>query len=202
MKQLFLTLLLLHISIILFSQEQKFNIYAGVGFGIYGGSTNDPNDKDTTSVDAGCGIIHLSADYMIKENIYSGLMFERNGFLTDTGSTDHAFSINIAWTASYKLHGEKNSLVISIMPGYSLIKYQNGSSGNFVEGNGIVFQAAIQWDHFYTKHIGMFIQPAFASYSYTKLTDESGNISKNANGDYFKLNLYGMNLKIGLVVKF
>lgn len=199
---LVIAFLMLTFAVISQGQDKKLNFYTGGAFGIYGGSTNDPNEKDSTAIDAGCGIFSITGDYSFREKFYTGITFERNGFLTDSNSNDHAYSINLLVSGSFKIGTEKNKFVFTVAPGFSFIKYQDGSTGNYVTGNGVVFQVGIQWDHFFTENIGMFIQPAFASYGYKELKDKNGDISKLANGNNLELKLYGINLKAGLALQF
>ena len=217
MKKLFLIAFIGFISISAFSQEKnstsltssKFNIGLSGGIGIYGGKTNDKSaTNDSTAVDAACAIIKLHTDYSLFNKFTIGFVFERNGFLTNKDSSNSASSLNIGITAKYKfINKEFNKLFIELMPAYSYFTYQNEENHqkDKVESNGFNFQVGLGWDHYFGKHLGIYLGSYYTIYKYNKIVnaDNGEPLLVNYPPEEFNIKLSGVNLlKLGLLYRF
>jgi len=203
MKKFLSFILLILISKFSFCQDTKYSIGAGVGFGLYGGKNNDKNaKKDTNAIDAACGIIQIHADYNIIKKFALGFKFERNGFLTSKDSSDRASSLNIGLSGKFKfVSKEKNFLYLDINPSYSYFTYNNKKDK--VYSNGFNFQLGLGWDHYFGKHIGMFISSYYTFYKYNKIinNDDYTVLKVNFPQEDYRIKFSGLNLNAGLIVR-
>jgi hypothetical protein len=205
---LFLFILLLPFFV--FSQAVEKNdieIGIGTGFGIYGTSDNNP-DKDTTDENsmAAAGLLNFNIHYAILKNFSIGILAERNGYVTEKDSSNKGISLNLGLDCQYRLMNKEKTLIFGeIFGGYTHFRYDNLNQNEYVVGTGICFQLGIGFKHYFSKHIGMFVQSNYAIYPYNKLVDPHNNTLKigpvNDQKDY-SIKISGLNLKLGLTFHF
>jgi hypothetical protein len=184
-------------------QKNNLELAAGVGVGIYGTSSNDSSSVNSM---AAAGLIHLSLDYAMSNKFGVGLLFERNGFITERDSANKGVSLNAGLDVKYRvLNSEKTTIYFSLAGAYSYFRYDDIRNDAWVSGNGFSLQPGIGFSHYFTKTVGLFIQSKYASYSYKKLQDTHGNVLQTnhlINNKDFSLKISGLNLKLGLTFKF
>jgi len=210
MKKFLSFLLLILIYKFSFCQDTKYSIGAGVGFGLYGGKSNDKNAQDTTAIDAACGIIQIHADYDIVKRFALGFKFERNGFLSAKDSSEKASSLNLGISGKFKfVSKEKNFLYLDINPSYSYFTYEKKevNKTNKVFSDGFNFQLGLGWDHYFGKRIGMFISSYYTLYKYNKIINKDDNTILKVNyrnypQENYRIKFSGLNLNAGLIVRF
>ena len=205
MKKLLLNLLML-IPVVIFGQAvQKNNIElaAGIGVGIYGTSSNDSASENNM---AAAGLMHLSLHYTISNRISTGLILERNGYVTERDSSNKGVSLNTGIDIKYRLlNSDKTTIFANLTAGYSHFRYDDFTRKAFVSSNGYAFQPGLGFSHYFSKVIGIFLQSNYAIYKYNKLTDDKGNILETnsfTNKENFKIKISGLNIKFGLTFKF
>ncbi|MBI4945055.1 MAG: outer membrane beta-barrel protein [Bacteroidetes bacterium] len=202
---LFILCLLIQLS---FSQVYKkgdINAGLGIGFGVYGGKSNDNTKKDTTAIDAACGLIPVWGDISVSNEFAAGLQIERNGFIKgkDTAAV-HARSFNFHITAKYRfVNKEKNVLYANIISGYSYLTLSKNTSTDRGYANGYDFQIGLGWEHYFSEKIGMFISGHYALYKFYEIYNGNYDIARtNNNTEDLQLRLSGVNIRTGLLYKF
>lgn len=202
MKTIYLFLILFVISFNVLSQEGKITLGLGTGVGIYGGSTNENGKKDTSAVDAACALISVLGEYTFVERLSGGFLIERNGFLTNTDSSEKATSLNVFATEKFRfVDNENNKIFVGLAEGYSYLSFATHDGHAY--GNGYCFQAGAGWEHFFTENIGMSLSAWYVWYQYSNIYDAFNNpVMVNNGTDDFTLTFSGANIKAGLVVKF
>ena len=201
-------ILLLFVSLMplfIYSQAiQKGNIEftGGTGFGIYGASDNESNnDTVKNNNTAVAGLLDVSFKYTISNKFNLGFIIERNGFAHD--SSNKAHSINVGLVAQYLfVNKDKNVIYLDFVGGYSNFKYVDKGSKNWVTSNGLNIQPGIGFKHYFGKTLGFYLQSNYAFYSYNKIVDSNGNVLKTSNSTDYLIKLSGLNIKIGLSIKF
>ncbi len=212
MKKFILLLFVSFLSLNTFCQvntnPHKLNMGLGFGLGVYGGQSNDINDKnDTTAIDAACAIIKLNFEYSIINTLGVGFSFERNGFLSNKDSSDNASSLNFGLSLKFKfISKEFNTLYLDVIPAYSYFTYQKETNNHTdkIMSHGFNFQAGLGWDHYFGEHFGMYLSTYYTLYKYNLLYDDENYILKvNNPSENFKIKFSGMNvLKLGFLYRF
>lgn len=188
-------------------EQGDIDFSLGTGFGIYGGSTNNVDEVDTTGVDAACGLINVGVNYAIIDELSMGLSFERNSFVgqnNDSVSTDnYGLTNNFKFITEYRfVNSEKNALSFRAGLGLSLLDFGDHMVSTFVKGNGLNFELGLNYEHYFGEHVGLFINAAYANYNYKKLENENGVIWRTNNDtDNFNIKFSGVNTRIGLQIK-
>lgn len=193
------------IPVLTFAQAvQKGNVEfsGGTGFGIYGASDNETNnDTAKNNNTAVAGLLDFSFKYAIFKKLNLGFIIERNGFAHD--SSNKAHSINVGLDVQYLfVNKDKNVIYLDFAGGYSNFKYIDKGSQNWVTSNGLNLQPGIGFKHYFGKTLGFYLQSNYAFYSYDKLVDSNGNVLKTSNSNDYLIKLSGLNIKIGLSIKF
>lgn len=184
-------------------QKNNLEINVGTGLGIYGTSDNDTSNENGAAVAA---LLNISCQYAISNKFSIGLELDRNGFAHDKDSANKAHSLSALINGQFRLlNKEKTSIFINLSGGYSNFKFIDTQKDVWVAGGGFTIQPGIGFKHYFGKTIGFYIQSEYAIYNYKKLTDADGNVLKtgpfNDQKDY-QIKLSGLNLKIGLDIKF
>jgi hypothetical protein len=191
-------------------KTNNIDISLGAGLGVYATTTNDTSAKKDG---AAALIIPISIEYSFSKAFSAGLFFERNGFIRGTDSATTSTpkdSLNSATSLNYGIKGtyrfvckEKNALYLFFKLGASDFKYTDIKSSNYAKSQGLYYQLGLGWKHYFGKNIGMFIDAAYAGYSYNKIYDKTGIVMRtNGNSEDFKIKLSGANLNLGLSIKF
>lgn len=204
MKKLLLLFVII-IPILTFAQAIKkgnIEISAGTGFGIYGTSDNESNnDTAKNNNTAAAGLLNVSCKYAISEKFSLGFILERNGFAHD--SSNKAHSLNVGLNAQYLfVNKDKNIIYFDFVGGYSNFKYVDESSKNWVTSNGLNLQPGIGFKHYFGENLGFYLQSNYAFYSYKKLVGDNGEILKTSKSEDYNIKLSGLNVKVGLLIKF
>lgn len=204
MKTIIFFLSLCTIAIQCYSQDEKFSVNLTTGFGIFGGSTNETINQDTTTVDAACAIFGLSGEYTFAEKFSVGILVERNGFLTNSDSSEKANSLNLYTIQKYRfVDNENNKIYVSLAEGYSYLSFSNGNGSDNINGTGFSLQAGAGWEHYFTTNFGMSLSAWYAWYQYSNLVDNNNNnVMVNNSSENLVLTMSGANVKAGLVFKF
>ncbi|MFH2095959.1 MAG: outer membrane beta-barrel protein [Bacteroidota bacterium] len=187
-------------------EKGTVSIDPGVGFGIYGASSNDNKNPAEGGINAACGLVYLDLNYSLLNSLGIGAGVERNGYLG--GDSANAESYVRSWNIPLSfdtrvVNSDKNTLSLKIFAGPSLIRFGNPDNDQFVHGSGFDFGLGIHFRHYFNEHIGFFLNGMYARYSYRKFYDENENLLKVNNGnDALELSLFGANLRTGLCLLF
>jgi hypothetical protein len=189
----------------------NFDIRVGTGFGVYTLTTNDYEDNTTGAVP---GLLNVGVGYQITDAFVLGIDFERNGFVTDPDSNNRAISQNFGLTAGYNfLNKEKNVLQAFLHVGSSTFTFENLDNQNDVKASGTQIQLGLAWRHYFGEVAGMFINFSIPYYSYNEFKNSDGDVYEvgrttivNGQPKYeskvFQATMTGMNLRVGLALKF
>ena len=214
MKKLFT--LLLSITFVLTGYSQalqkgNFDIHFGTGFGVYSLKSNNYEDNSSGAVP---GLLNIGLGYQITDNFALGLDFERNGFVTEADSNQRAVSLNFGVTAGYNLlNGEKNVLQAFLHVGTSNFTFENLDNNNDVKSSGNQIQFGMAWKHYFGDVVGMFMNFSIPYYSYNEFKNNNGDTYEvgrttivNGLPKYesrvFQATMTGLNLRVGLTMKF
>ena len=200
-----LTVFLLFALFPVFSQvveKGDFEIGTGLGLGIFQ-ATN--NDSGATSI-AASGIIPVHIQYSPIEKIGLGLNFQRNGFLTEKDSGNSVQSYLLGFSLMYRaINGEKTVLFFQAAAGKSWIHYSDASIQNYVNGSGYWVDLSAGMRFYFTEHLGMFTEIAYNKQHFTNFEDKNNTlytVTHSGQTENFWLTLAGMNLRLGLNIKF
>jgi len=203
MKNLFILIFAI-IPLLSISQAIKnsnIEINTGTGFGIYSVKDNDPINDTSKNNTAAAALLQLSFKYYVINNLGLGIDVERNGFAHD--SSDKAHSLNLGLIAQYLiLNKEKNVIYFDLLFGYSNFKYINNADKNWVTSSGVDIQPGVGFKHFFGKKIGYFLQSNYSLYKYGKIVDSKNNTLKTSDSKDYKISISGLNVKVGLIIKF
>lgn len=191
-----------------FAQFEQGNIAItlGGGVGVYGASSNDPEDDTLQGINAGSGLVELDVSYSVVDQFAIGVNLERNGFITsyDTVNQEtYGNSYNIRGSLTYRMvNSEKNVLYLRGLAGVSMFKFGDNGDATWVKSNGFAYEIDLGWQHHFGETVGMFMNAGWASYSYKTLTDQDGNVSRNSDDTAdLKLSLFGVNARLGLLFR-
>lgn len=205
-----LTLSFLFVSVASAQTEQgAITIDLGTGLGIYGAKTNDPDanaEADTVGVNAAAGLVNFTATYSIIDDLSVGASFERNGFVVGSDSAsenESGQSLNYRFVTQYRLvNSEKNCLFLQGGIGYSSFKFEDGPDDT-VEGDGLTYDFSLGYQHYFGETAGFFLQAGWTGYKYNELIDENGTTwLVGGTNDPYELTLQGVNIRLGLALRF
>jgi len=184
------------------------DIHAGVGFGVYGITSNDFDDSKSTGVP---GLISLGAAYQLSDAWSVGLNYERNGFATDPDSNHKAILNNIGIVGAYNfVNSDKNVLNVAVELGFSSFRYDDFKNEEYVIGTGPQFQFGAGWKHYFGGKVGMYMNFSVPFYKYSKFKNADGDELKVYQRDVFgqvieektyTISMSGANFRIGLLLK-
>lgn len=184
-------------------QKTQLEIDAGIGAGIYGTTGNDSTSANST---AAAGLVQLSIHYAFSDKFSTGVLFERNGYLTERDSSNKGFSLNPGLDFKYRLvNSESTAIFVSLTFAYSYFKYEDLAAKSFVSSNGYSIQPGLGFSHYFSKSLGLFIQSNYATYKYNKLTNDRGTVLQTkqvSDNENFRIKFSGLNLKFGLTIRF
>ena len=214
MKNCFVLLLLISMNTISTSNAQavqKGNVEAslGLGFGFYGTGNNIDDEINSIAIP---GLINVRAQYAVAKWVSAGLIYERNGFLTDPDSTENAKSNNFYLGFTFRLLNKETTIVttsldLGLESNYS---YEDEASKQEVTSKGGALQIGFGIKHFISEHIGIGYDFALASYAYDKLEDSDGNVWQYNDAGFgepinlvnVEVGFVGVNHRIGVTYKF
>ena len=160
------------------SGDIDFNL--GGGIGIYSVSSNA---TDTSTLGANT-LWNLTASYAIMPNLSVGYTFERNKFLGTDDSDSvgaYAFSNNHKMNIVFRMiNKEKNVLALGTAFGLSMLEYGN-NQGDIVTSSGMTYEFGLTYQHLFGEHFGYYLNGAYSSYRYSKITDQDGDVWKVDN---------------------
>lgn len=201
---LFLALLINHTASAQAVESGKLEAELGFGFGLYGLGDNIDNNESSIALP---GLINLKAQYAITKWFSPGLMYERNGFITDPDSAENAKSGNFYLALTFRvLNTERTAVHTSINFGSSNYEYEREGTNDKVSASGGAFQLGFGIKHFISDHIGIGYDFALASYAYDELKVD-GEVIQFLDLDKLELVNYeigfvGVNHRIGITYKF
>jgi len=131
-------------------ENGDIDLSLGTGFGIYGASTNDVDEVDTNGVDAAASLLSFRANYSLTYNLAVGFVFERNGFITpnDSSNTDsYGNSFNYRFSSQFRfVNSEMNCFALKGEVGYSMFKFGDRVSNEYVKGSGLTYEFGLNWN--------------------------------------------------------
>ena len=177
----------------------------GGGIGLYSAKSNDPADS-STGIGAANNLWNLTGNYAIIPELSIGYTFERNGFLggndsagNDTYANSNNFKLNVIFRM---VNGEKNALSLQSMVGMSVLKFGDNATGDEVKSTGMTYEFGLTYQHLFGEHFGYYLNGAYASYRYSKITDQDGDVWRtNDDSQNVILTLSGGTLRLGLVYR-
>jgi hypothetical protein len=182
----------------------KLEAQLAVGFGLYALSDNVTDDVNSIGLP---GLVNIKVQYAITKWFSPGLMYERNGFITDPDSAENAKSGNIYLSLTFRLaNTEKTAVFTSLNFGSSSYTYRNEFSKEKVTAEGGAFQWAFGIKHFISEHIGIGYDFALTSYAYDELkvgdtVFQIWDADKKTLANY-EINFVGVNHRIGVTYQF
>lgn len=187
----------------------NFDLHLGTGFGFYTLTSNDYKNNSSGAVP---GLLNLGLAYQISDGFSLGLDYERNGFVTDRDSNTKAVSQNFGLTAGYNfLNKEKNVLQGFFHVGSSSFRFDNFNDQEYVVAKGTQLQFGVKWMHYFGETAGLFMNLSLPYYNYTEFKNSNGDVYKvtehvngipTGNSRVFQASMTGINLRIGLALKF
>ncbi|NSW45498.1 MAG: hypothetical protein HPY79_06775 [Bacteroidales bacterium] len=185
------------------STRNEFQIYGGVGLGIY--SLNDNDSKSDKFITA-TGIYSLGVYYSVSNRFYVGIGYERLGFATNQDSANTAFVKNLAILTKYNAHcTEKSAIHFNLSLGTTRFKYFDQKTSTNINASSIFIEPGLGYTHFWGQHLGYYLNTSYYFTRYNKLVNKDNQPLKvNNNGfeEQFWISLNGAHLKIGLIYKF
>jgi hypothetical protein len=199
------------------NNRYKFNFGIGGGIERFVLNTDDPNTSENITIfDKTKDVLKIHVDYTFVKRFSLGLNFEGCGFFVNNRSSSNnenyiyfVTSGKAGVSLKYKfISKEKNHLFVEIIPVFSRLSYKSYSTfvtfKYYVNGKG--GQAAIGWDHFFTKHFGINIRSIYSLINYKdnpnyKTLSNPYNIPTESIETYYSVHTaYGSTL--GLLIRF
>jgi len=185
------------------STRNEFQIYGGIGFGLY--SLND-NDSESDKFITATGIYSLGVYYSVSNRFYVGIGYERLGFATNQDSVTTAFVQNIAILTKYNAHStEKSAIHFNLSIGTTRFKYFDQKTSTNINASSIFIEPGLGYTHFWGQHLGYYLNTSYYYTRYNKLVNKDNQSLKVINNgleEQFWISLNGVHLKIGLIYKF
>jgi hypothetical protein len=170
---IFVSLFILNGSFAQNNQKGDFEIHAGLGFGVYGITSNDFEDNNSSGVP---GLVSLGVSYQLSEKWNLGLNYERLGFLTEADSNEKAVANNIGVIIGYNIvNNEKNVININLETGFSSFRYDDFKEEEYVIGTGPEFQLGGTWKHYWGDHLGMYLGMSIPYFYYSEFKNKDGD---------------------------
>lgn len=179
----------------------------GGGIGVYGGSTNDVDEVDTTGgPDAAAVLFNIDVNYAVIEELSIGVDFERNSFITQDDSTDtdsYGNSNNFKFNVQYRfVNSEKNCLALEGGIGMSAFKFGDNISNEYAKGSGLTYEFGLDYQHYFGENVGMFINVGYGGYQYKELRNQANEVWRTNNDtDNIEVVFSGVNIRVGLQIK-
>lgn len=197
---------MLALNAVVFSQavtKGSFETGAGLGFGLFQASNNDTTPGTAT---AASGVLQAHFQYAPIDDISLGLMFQRNGFLTERDSGNKVSSLLAGAGIQFRaVNGENTTLYFGLSGGPAWMHYYNGADSNYVDGEGYWMDFVAGTRYFITHKAGIFVELAYHKQQYSHFDDKNNNllmVGPYTDRREFRLGLNGMNLRVGLNFKF
>jgi len=185
------------------STRNEFQLFGGVGFGIY--SLND-NDTKTEKFITATGIYSLGIYYSVSNHFYVGIGYDRLGFATNQDSAKTAFVKNLAILTKYNAHSsEKSAIHFTLSLGTTRFKYFDLKTSTNINASSIFVEPGIGYSHFWGQHVGYFLNASYYFTKYNKLVNKDNKplkVTNNGIEEQFWISLSGAHIKLGLVYKF
>jgi hypothetical protein len=180
----------------------QFETGAGLGFGLYHASGNDTAGGASI---AASGVLTGHIQYAPVDDLSMGLVFYRNGFLTekDSGNSIQSYlaGVKVVFRA---VNGEKTLLYFGLSGGPSWMHYDHRKNSNYVNGEGYWFDFVAGTSVYFSKRAGMFVELSYNKQHFTHFDDINHNllmVGPLTNQREFALDLGGMNMRMGLNFK-
>ncbi len=183
---------------------------AGLGFGVHIFSTNEEEGNIGGGVP---GLLYAGIGYNVLPNLALGVIYERNGYLTDPDSAFQVVSNNLGLSLNYHVFNRNNILLdLGMTFGTSSFRFENFRNNESLESQGsqVKFLAGIK--RYFNDNIGVYMAFTVPIHSYKTFKDQDGNVYEIY--DYnsldfpipdskrnFEISLSGFNFNFGMTVK-
>jgi opacity protein-like surface antigen len=182
---------------------EKGNIIgtAGVGIGIYSGSSNAPDVGGAVPV-----VIPIEVEYGITDRFGAALTYQYGSYLSDDSITNSARTHNIGANGYFHFAvKEKSNLYAKVGLGYSNFGYkQEDSNGitNGVKAQGIWYNFGLGWRKMFGNRVGFFLNADWTITPLWNFKGDDGNVWQTGNPpENVKITFSGLEVKAGIVVK-
>ena len=181
----------------------NFEAGAGAGFGIFQVSHNDSSSENAIGVS---GILQGHFNYAPIDNLSLGVLFQRNGFVTERDSGNSVQTWLPGASVHYRvINAESTTVYFGLTGGPSWIHFYHNGSNNYVDGKGYWFDLVAGTRFFISDVTGFFVELSYNKQHFTHFNDKDNNLLMvgpvNDRREYM-LNMGGMNLRLGLNFKF
>jgi hypothetical protein len=227
MQKFILLLVLFLLNLSTFCQEKKeqpsgnpykFCIGLGAGISQYRITGNgNYSYQSSTVMDDVYENINLHADYSFVRRFSAGIAFENNGLVSKNISSDNVSSFNLCIVFKYKfINKDHNHLFFQLSPVYSSLAYRydigiasaQEPGGYFseyyvrIKSRGFGIKAALGWDHFFGKHLGIFLLSGLTILNYSNLEYPPPPIGYNSFPQPSELKCNSVGLNLGMLYRF
>jgi hypothetical protein len=205
---IFIVVMLVNLTEAQVLQKGNFDIHAGLGFGVYGVTSNDFDDDNSSGVP---GLVSLGVAYQVSDDWSLGINYERMGFLTESDSNNKAVANNFGAVVAYNIvNNDKNAFNVSLEIGYSSFRYDDFKEQEYVIGSGPEFQLGTSWKHYFGDKIGMYLNLSVPYFYYTNFKNGDDDKLKVYQYDsqgaviderLFNVSMVGVNFRFGMLIK-
>ena len=147
---------------------------AGLGFGIFHVSSNDT--AGGTSL-AASGVLQAHYHYAFRDEFSGGLLFQRNGFLTEKDSGNSVRSYLAGGSILLRaVNGEKTTVYFGLSGGPSWMHFYHSSTNTYVDGRGYWMDVMAGTRIFFSGTLALFIELSYNKQHFTNFDDRNGNL--------------------------
>ena len=184
-------------------ESGNFEAGAGTGFGLFQLNHNDSSGSNNPALS---GILQGHFQYAPINNLSVGILFQRNGFVTDRDSGRSVQTYLFGGGIHYRAINSENTVIyFGLSGGPSWMHFYDKGQDNYVNGEGYWLDLVAGTRYYITNKAGIFVEISYNKQHLTHFDDKNNNllmVGPVNNRQEFVLNMTGMNLRIGLNFKF
>jgi hypothetical protein len=181
----------------------NFETGAGMGFGIFQLSGNDTASENSL---AASGILQGHFQYAPIDRLSLGIVFQRNGFLTNKDSGQSAQTYLLGAGIQYRaINAESTVIYFGLTGGPSWMNFYDDKEDNYVKGEGYWIDLTAGARYYITYKAGIFIEMAYVKKHLTNFDDKNHDmlmVGPYTSRSKFEMDMAGMNLRVGVNFKF
>lgn len=185
-------------------KKGDLDVVLGGGVGLYGVTTNDDADS-SSNLGATSGLLQLTINYAFFDRLSLGIDLERGIFNPpDSGYSElYAHSNNIRLNILFRMVNiEMLSFSVRGITGFSMFTIGNRYNKVELKASGFTYELGVHYHQFLGRRWGLYMNTAYAYYRYAKFKDRKEKVITTVDGSKdFVLNLSGVNIRLGVILK-